>query len=374
MRFRQIRNRSSAIQEFGLNPIALLFLNFYMAIPAKSTLLLGGFVLCVLLSPAAPQEQKDAKPADNNGAIRVQVEMVSLPVVVIARDGSHIKDLRKEDFQVFEDGVAQEIAGFAAVEEPISVALALDTSGSTEFQLDRIKEEAIRFVKLLREGDSVAILSFADDVQLLEQFSIYHKNNPDVIRQIRPGGLSAVYEAVWLAVKDVLNPEYGRKALVLFSDGVDTRSDTVSKQETLELAQQTDATIYCIYFNTDEDRNKRMPSIIDPMRQSFQQSPLPRRWPPFGLPGPRIKHPEYVAGREYLSNLSSYSGGLLVDASRIDNLGSAFRRIAQELSSQYSLGYYPKNLNHDGKFRKVEVKVKRPGLSARTRQGYYALN
>ncbi len=359
--------------EFILNPIALLLLNFHMGFPAKFALILGSFALCVLLRPAASQEQKDTKTPGNNGAIRVQVEMVSLPVVVIARDGSHIKDLKKEDFQVFEDGVPQEIAGFAAVEEPISVALVLDTSGSTEFQLERIKEEAIRFVKLLREDDSVAILSFADDVQLLEQFSIYHKKNPDAIRQIKPGGLSAVYEAVWLAVEDVLKPEYGRKALVLFSDGVDTRSDTVSKQETLELARQTDATIYCIYFNTDEDRYKRMPSVIDPVRESFQRSPFPGRWPPFGLPGHRGKHPEYAAGREYLSNLSSYSGGLLVDASRIENLGSAFRRIAQELSSQYSLGYYPKKLKHDGQFRKVEVRVKRPGLSARTRQGYYAL-
>jgi Ca-activated chloride channel family protein len=320
---------------------------------AKSAALAATLLLCGSLLPAAGGQ-----------AIRVQVEMVSLPVVVISRDGGYIKDLKREDFRVLEDGVPQEIAGFAAVEEPISVALMIDSSGSTEFQLSRIRDEAIRFVKLLREGDSVAILSFADEVKLLEPFSLYHKKNPEVIRQIQPGGLSAVYEAVWLALEQVLKLEYGRKALVVFSDGVDTRSDTVSKEETLELARTTESTIYCIYFNTDDDRYKRIPPVIDPLREPFQRFPFPGQWPG------RERHPEYAAGREYLVNLAYYSGGILVDASRINDLGPAFRRIAQELSSQYSLGYYPKNLRHDGKFRKVEVKVNRPGLSARTKPGY----
>jgi VWFA-related protein len=250
--------------------------------------------------------------------------------------------------------------------------LTLDTSGSTEFQLDRIRQEAMRFVRLLRADDSIAIVSFADDVNLLEPFSLYHKKNPEILRKLKPGGLSAVYEAVWLSLEQVLKLEYGRKALVFFSDGVDNRSETVTEEETLDLARKTESTIYCIYFNTDTDRYKRIPQIIDPAMEP-SGNPLVAQWPPMKIPRRRGKNPEYAAGREYLAKLAQYSGGLLVDASRIENLGAAFGRIAQELRSEYSIGYYPKNLKRDGMFRRVEVRTKRPGITARTKQGYYLL-
>ena len=336
-----------------------------MRSPAKPAVILWTLLLCALEGMAAGGPQKEAEKAGSDQAFKVQVDMVSLSVVATDLNGNHIRDLKKEDFQIFEDGVLQETAGFAAVEEPISVALTIDTSGSTEFQLDRIRQEAMRFVRYLREDDSVALLSFADEVTLLEPFDIYHKKKPEALRKLKPGGLSAVYEAVWLSLEQVLKLEFGRKALVFFSDGVDNRSETVSEEETLELARKTDSTIYCIYFNTNKDRSKRMPSIIDP-------SPaFPAQFPPIRIPTPRGKNPEYVAGREYLLKLAQYSGGILVDASRIDNLGAAFGRISQELRSQYSIGYYPKNANPDGRYRKVEVRVIRPGVTARTRQGYY---
>lgn len=341
-----------------------------MRISIKSITMTGMLLLCPAIYLAAQNAPEEPMPAGGRKPIRVQVNMVSFPVVATSQDGSYAKDLKREDFQIFENGVEQEIAAFAAVEEPISVALMLDTSGSTEFQLTRIKNEGMRFIRLLREDDSVAVLSFADDVTLLEQFSIYHKKNPDVLRKIKPGGLSAVYEAVWLALEQVLKPEYGRKALVILSDGVDTRSDTVTKEETLELARKTDATIYPVYFNTNKDRSKRMPRGIDPLRDSYTNSFLAAQWPRIPLPSGREK-PEYAAGREYLESLAKYSGGLFVDASRIENLSSAFMRIAQELWNQYSLGYYPQNLKHDGKYREVRIKVKRPGFSVRTKLGYY---
>ena len=337
---------------------------------AKSAYCLAAVSLCAFLCVADGSAQKETEPAGAAQAIRVQVEMVSLPVVVTDQAGNHIRDLKKEDFQVFEDGILQDINGFAAVEEPISVALTLDTSGSTEFQLDRIRQEAMRFVRLLRDDDSIAIVSFADEVKLLEPFNLYHKKNPEVLRKLKPGGLSAVYEAVWLSLEQVLKLEYGRKALVFFSDGVDNRSETVTEEETLDLARKTESTIYCIYFNTDTDRYKRIPQIIDPAMEP-SGNPLVAQWPPMKIPRRRGKNPEYAAGREYLAKLAQYSGGLLVDASRIENLGAAFGRIAQELRSEYSIGYYPKNLKRDGMFRRVEVRTKRPGITARTKQGYY---
>jgi VWFA-related protein len=151
---------------------------------------------------------------------------------------------------------------------------------------------------------------------------------------------------------------------------VDNRSETVTEEETLDLARKTESTIYCIYFNTNKDRFKRMPQIIDPALES-SGNPLAAQWPPIKIPKGRGKNPEYIAGREYLTKIALYSGGLLVDASQIENLGAAFGRIAQELRSQYSIGYYPKNLKRDGMFRRVEVRTKRPRIIARTKQGYY---
>lgn len=287
--------------------------------------------------------------------IRVQVEMVSLPVVVTDSAGNHVKNLRAEDFSVFEDGVLQDIAGFGAVEEPISVALMLDVSGSTEFELRRIQDDATWFVTMLRRDDSVAILSVADEVKLLEQFSIYHIKKTDKIRQLQPGGLSAVYDGVRFALDKVLKLEYGRKALVFFSDGVDNRSDA-TREQTLELARQSDVPIYCIYFNTAKDRMKWVPGTIG--RGVI-------------LPPPTEKLPEYAAGFEYMRDLSDYSGGLFFDASRMGSLGSAFRKIIDELSNQYSIGYYPTIGDRDGRYRRVEVRVNKPGMHARTKPGYY---
>ena len=202
----------------------------------------------------------------------------------------------------------------------------------------------------MKRDDGLAILSFADDVVLWEPFSLYNKKNPMTIRRIEAKGLSAVYEAVWLALEQVLKHEFGRKALVLFSDGIDTRSQTVTEEETLDLARRTEVTIYCICFNPGKSR--------------FKLFPFPG--------GGGEKKAEYAAGREYLMKLSGYSGGILVDAKKTDDLSSAFRKIARELSSQYSIGYYPGDFRRNGEYHKVEVQLKQKGLTARTRQGYYA--
>jgi Ca-activated chloride channel family protein len=369
--------RYSAVPNCLCNTLGLRFsgyaseLEFFMLLNKKCLAAIAILSVCSMLTLSAQQEQKETKPSNGTPTIHVQVDMVSLPVVVTANDGSHIKDLKKEDFQLFENGIPQEIAAFDSVEAPISVALTLDTSGSTEFQLSRIKNDAMRFINLLRPDDSIAVVSFADEVTLIEPFSLYHKKNPDVLRKLKPGSMSAVYEAVWLSLEQVLKLEFGRKALVLLSDGVDNRSESVTWQETLDLAKKTEATIYCIYFNTEKDRGKSLPRGIDPMMSRLSQSLLANQWPRIPMPRPGGSHPEYTAGKEYLMDLARLSGGLFVDASKAENIGSAFRKIAEELWNQYSIGYYPKNLKHDKKFREVTIKINRPGLTVRSKPGYY---
>ena len=341
-----------------IQTIVMQFGKFFrkVAYVCAGVITLLGAIVC-LQGQTPPDETEVPNQPIPQTTIRVKVNMISLPVVVTARNGEYVKDLKQEDFEIFEDGVRQEIAGFAAVEAPVSVALMLDTSGSTQQQLNRIRNDAVRFIRLLRADDSLAALSFADEVTLWEPFDIYHRKNEDAFRKIKPGGMSAVYEAVWLALEQVLKLEYGRKALVLLSDGVDNRSDTVSKQETLDLAKKTDASIYCVYFNTDRDTRPRGRAQIPGAR-------LP-------IPLPREKRPEYAAGKQYMQDLASLSGGLFVDASKNNNLNEAFGKILQELWNQYSIGYYPKELKRDGKFHEITIKVKRPNLTVRSRHGYY---
>lgn len=319
-------------------------------------------VLALLLFPAISRQQtpKVQEP------IRVRVDMVSLPVVVTDRTGRRIKDLEKGDFQVFENGIRQEIAGFAATDEPINVALLLDTSGSTELKLAKIQNAAIGFVHQLHPDDEVAVLSFADDVRLQQDFTIDRDRNEYGIKKTRTGEYTVLYEAVWLALEEVLKPVQERKALVVFSDGVDTRSRTANMNETLELSKETGSTIYSVYFDTEMDQYGRS------AKSALEWPPPPvilSPYPPVQT-GPAVSSPRYQAGRKYLESIAENSGGLLFDG--MADLDYAFAEVARELASQYSIGYYPSDERRDGKFRKVQVKITKPGLVARTRKGYYA--
>jgi Ca-activated chloride channel family protein len=325
-------------------------------------------IVLVQMHPASGRQ----KSSSEGQTIRLTVEMVSLPVVVTDRTGARILDLQKDDFEVFEDGVAQEIAGFALTDEPVSIALAIDTSGSVENQLAHMQNEAIHFVNLLHPDDSVAIMSFAEDVQLLEDWSIDRERNARGIKETRHGTCTKVYEAVWLGLEDVLEPVRERNALVLFTDGEDTASQKASQKETVELAKETRATIYTVYFQPDSSsgiginvggyphpsRIPTTPPIIPPSGGSGGG----------GCGGLGIP----TGGHPYLQELADYTGGKVFDAHRFEDLGPAFDEVAKELASQYSIGYYSTNNKRDGKFRRVQVKVKRQGLAVRTKKGYYA--
>ncbi len=350
----------------------------------RPILLLFWILVIFLRASEAPQSKSDP---DENRTIRVNVEMVSLPVVVSTREGKRIAGLREEDFRVFEDGVEQKIEGFAATDEPLKIAFLVDASSSTEARLAKIKKAAKDFVKMLHPDDEVAVVSFAEDVRLQQDFSLDRDKIEYGIMKIQSGGNTALYEAVWLGLEEILKPVRERKALVLYTDGVDTCSRNAGMKETWELSKETRATIYGVYYNTERDRKsdakKRsgnpLPSILNPLPPILTLPPIsgpgarypdpdPRTYPPAG--GGESPEEQYQWGREYLRELAENSGGSVFDGNA--DLRWAFSEVAKELSNQYSIGYYSTNDRHDGKFRKVTVKVKRSGLSVRTKKGYYA--
>lgn len=308
--------------------------------------------------------------------LQVDVDLVNINVAVTSPSGGFLTDLKKESFRLYEDKVEQRISHFSPVDAPFAVALLLDTSSSTEGKLARIQDEAIRFIQLIHPDDEVMVVSFDDDVHLDTDFTSNKRAVERAIKRTRTGMGTQLYEAVYLALHDKLSTRRERKAMVLFTDGVDTTSPTSSAKETIEAAKETDALIFPIFFDTRRDM-RRMSRGPHPTGQPNPRFPVPGRVPVDPRsPGQRDDDErqvemEYMRGKSYLRDLADATGGSLYEA-EMESLGGAFGKIASELRSLYSLGYTSTNQKKDGKFRKLSVKVEVPDAVVKVKKGYYS--
>jgi VWFA-related protein len=359
---------------------------------------------------------KDAGPEEvgEGDVVRVETTLVSIPVSVTDRDGKYIPNLTKDDFHIWEDGVEQRVAYFASTEKPFTVALMIDTSGSTRFKLEEIQDAAIAFVNQLRPDDRVMVVSFSDKIRILAQPTSDRNAMRYAIRQTEPGSGTRLYDAVDQVINQSLNRIEGRKAIVLFTDGVDTTSKHASYESTVRDAEELDALIYPVEYDTYSDMGILGPGggsgggasgnvIIDilgailgggnsgggggrngggypPRRGGRGGNPRGGggsggnwpgggggNWPGGG--GSGNSRGEYETADQYLHDLARVSGARLYNAEQ-QNLDVAFRSVAEELRRQYSLGYYPKNAPHPGERRNIKVRVNRPELAVRTRDSY----
>jgi Mg-chelatase subunit ChlD len=372
----------------------------------------------------ADAPEKDAVTDDE--VVRIDTNLVTVPVTVYDRDGRFVPDLKRDDFTVFENDKQQELAFFAATDAPFTVALVLDASRSTAFQLRDIQNAAYLFVKNLRPADRVMIVSFDEETRFLSEPTNDREVLRQAINQTKFGGGTSLYEAVNLTLERMKKIP-GRKAFVLFTDGVDTTSRLATARDTIYQAQEMDVLIYGVQYDTFDDVQRQMASGvpgIDPNRipdapVSLPQDktptipgtniPLPQipqrrrqrdTYPPNQQPGnfpndPSINRPddptttgrrrddrdvvvasggttspEYRRAAEYLGNLTSNTGGRLFHASKDGGLTQAFDRVAEELRRQYSLGYYPAIEGKTGERRRIKVKVNRQKTSVRARDGY----
>jgi Ca-activated chloride channel family protein len=351
--------------------------------------------------PGASQ-QKDAGPEEvgEGDVVRVETTLVSIPVSVMDRDGKYIPNLRKEDFRIWEDGVEQQVAYFASTEKPFTVALMIDTSGSTKFKLGEIQDAAIAFVDQLRSDDRVMVVSFSDKIRILSQPTNDHNVLRNAIRQAEPGNGTRLYDAVDQVINQSLNHIEGRKAIVLFTDGVDTTSRHATYESSLRDAEELDALIYPVEYDTYTDMGVWGPGggrggggqssgnvVVDILGAILGGGNggggggypgggggRGRRggggnWPGGGSGGSGNSREEYERGDRYLHDLARVSGARLYNAEQ-QNLDAAFRSVAEELRRQYSLGYYPKSKPNPGDRRGIKVRVTRPELVVRTRDSY----
>lgn len=293
-------------------------------------------------------------------AVKVETNLISIPVSVFDRNGLYIPNLVKENFKIFEDGVEQPIEYFATTENPFTVVLLLDTSPSTEFKIEEIQEAAIAFVNLLKAQDSVMVIEFDANVHVLTEATTNRVQIYKAIKEADFGGGTSLYDAVDFSLRKRLGKITGRKAVVLFTDGVDTTSTKVGYDSSLREAEEADATIFPIYYNTFFDNQRRNGGGIF--------SPFPQIG---GMGGRGVTSQEYALGRQYLKDLAESTGGRVFNAENTPGgLTRTFESIAEELRRQYSIGYIPENPGQTGQRKQIKVRVNRPNLVIRARDSY----
>ena len=282
------------------------------------------------------------------GQIRVQVSLVNLFATVRDKHKGIVTGLKQDDFQVFEDGQAQEISNFSAESNlPITLGLLIDTSGSETFMLPAEKDAGSRFLaRVLRKGDLAMVMTFDLDVDLLADFTddrgILNRAINRAQINAPSGGMIAqgplptsnsggtdFYDAVYLAAHDKLAEEAGRKAIVVLTDAEDTGSK-LKLQDAIEAAQRTDTVVHILLVAADG------------------------------------------GDQGVAKKLTDETGGRTIIVRNEKNLEKAFDEISEELRSQYTLGYSPTNKARNGSYRKIRVETKNKEYSVLTRRGYYA--
>ncbi|HEX3185449.1 MAG TPA: VWA domain-containing protein [Pyrinomonadaceae bacterium] len=336
------------------------------------------------LSPASPASNvtsstslDDPEEVSEGEVVRINTNLVTVPVSVLDRDGRFISDLHREQFKVLENGVEQKLAYFESTEKPFTVALLLDTSGSTFFHLWEIKEAAIKFAKQLRPQDRVLIVTFDRLVMLLTEATNDQKVVTEVIERNAITGFSTrLYDALDLVIKARLNKIDGRKAIVLFTDGVDTGSYQATYKSTLHQVEELDALIYPIQYDTTDfvDAQTRTNTTIVTTTISGRHVPAQTSsQATYGTPkasGPGTSIADYKLADQFLHQLAMKTGGRLYEANERTQLNEAFSKIAEELRHQYSLGYYPETTPQSGERREIKVRVDRADVAVRARDSY----
>ncbi len=300
-----------------------------------------------------PAEEPAPEKTTDTDVLKIDTTLIYVPVRVMDKDGKYIPDLQAKDFKIYEDGVEQGIEHFSAVDDPFNVVLLLDTSGSTRFKIEDIQDAAVTFTEQLRPQDRVMVVSFDQKVWVDCEFTNDRTKLLKAILRTRTGSSTSVYDAVDLVLTERLNKVQGRKAIVLFSDGVDTASHQATLQSTMERIEESNSILYSLHYDT-------------------RNAVLSAAPPPPNMIMPGSTEADYQRAEKYMQELAHRSGGRFYEAATIGDAKQAFASIAEELRRQYGLGYYSKNDQRDGTFRKIRVQGTNANWAIRSRVGYRA--
>jgi Ca-activated chloride channel family protein len=275
-------------------------------------------------------------------SFRAGVDIVSLNVTVTDAATHYITDLEESDFLVFEDGIKQNVTFFSRRQSPIALSLLLDSSASMEEHLPVLQTAASNFVHKLKSNDIAQVIDFDSRVEIRQGFTGNQAELDTAISQLAAGGSTSLHNAIYIALKElrkvraVNEEDVRRQALIVFSDGEDT-SSLVSFDEVLDLAKRSETSIYTIALRG-----------ADVQAKGFREA-------------------EFV-----MRTLAQETGGRAFFPAKIDDLNGVYTQIADELASQYTLGYTSANPRRDGAWRRIVVQLSRPNVTPRTKKGYYA--
>jgi Ca-activated chloride channel homolog len=275
--------------------------------------------------------------------IVVDTTLVVIPVTVTDPMNRFVLGLEKQDFSIFEDGAEQKITHFSGEDAPLSVGILFDTSGSMDLKTDTSHRAVTEFLKTMNAQDEAFLIQFSDKPEVVQEFTGNIKDIEDRMNSLKAGGLTALLDAVDLGVREMKKAKNPRKALVVVSDGGDNNS-RYTAADIKDVVKEADTQIYAM-------------GVFEPT--FFPQLSA-----------------EQVSGPRLLAQIADQTGGRAFGASEFSQLPGIAEKIAIELRNQYVLAYSPTNKERDGKYRKVEVKMRQqkglPALKARWRLGYYA--
>ena len=327
-----------------------------------------------------PQKDVQVPPEPQNlDVIKVDSNLVSVPVIVSDREGRYVPNLTVQQFKLFDNSNEQKITYFDAAEEPVNIALLLDTSLSTEGAIDDIRKAAKSFLKELRPQDRAMVISFNDAVHRLCELTNDRKTLEKAIGNAKVGEFvgTTLNDAVVEVARKEFRTVTGRKAIILLSDGQDFGS-IVPTDELLDEQSESDTMVYSIYYAPEFRRNRDRPSRRGGQgRFPGRGGGIFRRGGRFNHVAPqgqgqrgqrRIRHQD---GAEFLRELSEITSGRFYQ-SELTDLKETFGLIAEELRHQYRLGFYPGEIQKDGTVHQLRVKVDAADVAVRARQQYRA--
>ncbi len=298
----------------------------------------------VLLGMHAAISAPTATQTGEKPAFRATTDLVSLSVTVTDSAGRHVADLSATDFAVVEDSRPQELVFFSRANTALAVSLLVDTSSSMEKQMLLAQEAAMEFVARLRPGDVAEVIDFDSRVEVVQPLTSDRAKLEAAIHRLVAGGSTSLYNAVYIALRQgesarAQSPDQVRRqVIIVLSDGEDT-SSLVTFDQVIDLAKRSQTVIYSISLGSAEQG---------------------------------ARNASRLAGDFALKTLAQETGGRLLTSKGPTDLSNVYNQIADELTSQYVLGYLSNNVRRDGGWRRIAVRMQRPNLIARTRPGYFA--
>ncbi len=358
-----------------------------------------GLLLILILGCHFSAPAQEPRSSDQDEPIRLKSDLVTVSASVIDPSGRPIKSLKPEDFTIYEDGVRQKLAHFAATEEPFTLLLLLDLSGSTQNEIALMKRAARNFLGELRFDDRVGVIVFSREIEMISEFTDPRADVSAAIERIAtPEGEeghrftsntgTSFYDALYLALEESpLKQTEGRKAIVCMSDGVDS-SSRMKFADILPLAEKSGASTYFLELNTEEATLQLLlKPKSDPDYVNFSQSQIDRYYaghdpeslqrfrPRFALSPEATREINaglYTISRRELRMTAEQTGGRVYAVKSLSDLAGVYKQVADDLHSQYSIGYYPSNNIHDGRWRSIRVETRAQNATVRARSGYRA--